>query len=61
MVVFLLVCQSACSASDGAVCMCVQNEEDEGVDVNGNDNNENSEAKEQLSRQPSDRSQRSKR
>ena len=37
------------------------NEEDEGVDVNGNDNNEDSETKEHLSRQPSDRSQHSKR
>lgn len=37
------------------------NEEDEGVDVNGNDNNENSDSKEHLSRQPSNRSQRSRR
>ncbi|XP_070193049.1 muscle calcium channel subunit alpha-1-like isoform X2 [Littorina saxatilis] len=37
------------------------NEEDEGVDVNGNDNNEDSETKEHLSRQPSNRSAYSRR
>ena len=51
--------------SDNANIWCFgvlqNNEEDEGVDVNGNDNNEDSETKEHLSRQPSDRSQHSKR
>ena len=56
--------RGACCQHCGDLCclgVLQNNEEDEGVDVNGNDHNEDSETKEHLSRQPSDRSQRSRR